>query len=65
MSLDWVIKKLATRSAAIEAGVCNLCGEKADKFRDELSEAEYDISATCQACQDGVFEKDPYVEEDE
>jgi len=62
MRLDWVMRKLETRKQAIEAGVCNLCGDKADKFRDGLSKAEYAISATCQACQDGVFEEDPYVE---
>ena len=65
MSLDWVMKKLASRKQAIEDGVCNLCGEKADKFKDGLSKAEYAISATCQACQDKLFAEDPYVEEGE
>jgi hypothetical protein len=34
---------------------CVWCGKPATEFRDELSAREYEISGTCQACQDEVF----------
>jgi len=34
---------------------CAICGEVADKFTDELSRKEFQISAMCQTCQDNVF----------
>jgi hypothetical protein len=46
--------KLFGRSAILaKAGnQCVECGKPADKFRDKLSEREYQISACCQDCQD-------------
>lgn len=41
--------------------ICNLCGEQILSFKDEVSKAEYGISATCQNCQDELFTEDPYV----
>jgi len=40
---------------AIQAGICAVCKEEANKFTDELSVAEYAISGLCQKCQDEVF----------
>ena len=36
---------------------CISCGKRADTFRDDISESEYQISCLCQACQDQVFEE--------
>ena len=44
-----------SRQEAIDEGVCATCGEKASKFRDEVSEREYQISGMCQSCQDDTF----------
>ena len=46
-----------SRSEALEAGKCVMCGEKHKGFRDVPSEREYNISAICQTCQDGMFEQ--------
>tara|TARA_R110000782_G_scaffold109936_1_gene199073 strand:+ start:920 stop:1120 length:201 start_codon:yes stop_codon:yes gene_type:complete len=34
---------------------CVICGGVADKFTDELSRKEFQISAMCQTCQDNTF----------
>jgi len=34
---------------------CATCGKVADKFTDELSRKEFQISAMCQTCQDNVY----------
>jgi uncharacterized CHY-type Zn-finger protein len=39
-------------SLAKAGNQCVQCGKLADKFRDKLSEREYQISACCQDCQD-------------
>ena len=39
-------------SLAKAGNQCVSCGKLADKFRDKLSEREYQISACCQDCQD-------------
>ena len=46
-----------SRQEAVEEGVCVTCGEEASKFRDEVSEREYQISGMCQSCQDDAFGK--------
>ncbi|MHC4835901.1 MAG: hypothetical protein ACYTCN_08200 [Planctomycetota bacterium] len=46
-----------SRQEAIEEGACATCGEEASKFRDEVSEREYQISGMCQSCQDDAFGK--------
>lgn len=43
------------RSEALQKGICVKCGEKADKFNDQLSRREYGISGFCQKCQDDIF----------
>ena len=47
------------RRLTIEANKCRPapigCGEDVERFRDTLSEREYQISGLCQACQDKVF----------
>lgn len=42
---------------AVEQGDCPLCRRKVDKdkFRDELSRKEFEISGLCQSCQDDIF----------
>lgn len=35
---------------------CPLCGDPIGKFRDRLSEREYEISGMCQNCQDTMFD---------
>jgi hypothetical protein len=44
-----------SRSLAMTGLQCVACGKRADRFRDELSAKEYDISGMCQECQDSVF----------
>ncbi len=61
--LPWILNELASRQQAIADNVCNLCGEQVLSFKDELSKAEYQISATCQNCQDELFAEDPYMED--
>jgi hypothetical protein len=39
----------------LKAGLCPRCGDKPIKFRDKISEREFDISGLCQGCQDVVF----------
>ena len=46
-----------SRQQAVEEGVCVTCGEEASKFRDEVSEREYQISGMCQSCQNDAFGK--------
>ena len=43
----------------IEAGRCPSCGKPIDdmKFKDALSEKEFEISGLCQSCQDEVFDR--------
>jgi uncharacterized CHY-type Zn-finger protein len=43
------------REQQMQSWRCVLCGKPATEFRDELSAREYEISGTCQACQDEVF----------
>ena len=35
-----------------------ICGKIAVAFRDEISAREYQISGTCQVCQDDIFVED-------
>ena len=37
------------------AGKCATCGGEVGEFKDELSQKEFDITGTCQKCQDEVF----------
>tara|TARA_R100001463_G_C3514202_1_gene220234 strand:- start:101 stop:301 length:201 start_codon:yes stop_codon:yes gene_type:complete len=60
---DEVKKLLASKEQAKLDEICNFCGEAILSFRDRESEEEYQISALCQSCQDGVFESDPFSEE--
>ena len=46
------------RVSTIKADICMLCGNKATKFKDELSLREYAISGMCQTCQDKSFGPD-------
>ena len=64
MSMEWVLQKLSARQQAIADNVCNFCGEHVLSFENKLSEAEYQISALCQNCQNEMFDDDPYVEDD-
>lgn len=41
----------------VEFGLCPMCGNKIEGFRDELSLKEYGISGLCQECQDLTFGK--------
>jgi len=34
---------------------CSICGNNINKFRDELSKKEYQITGLCQRCQDKIF----------
>jgi hypothetical protein len=43
------------RSVSIAGQGCVSCGKPADKFRDELSRKEFQISGLCQDCQDKTF----------
>lgn len=45
--------------ANVEAGRCATCGieMKDQKFRDALSQKEFEISGMCQVCQDETFGK--------
>ena len=56
-NLNYMFKRLfkKTRVEAINEGVCIICGELANNFKDKLSEKEYGISAMCQKCQDKTF----------
>lgn len=44
-----------SRTGAINANVCVICGKPATEFRDKLSKKEFGISGLCQKCQDEVF----------
>jgi hypothetical protein len=39
----------------IRNGICPTCDESVGEFRDNLSRREYEISGTCQKCQDRIF----------
>lgn len=39
----------------IKKGKCPFCEQTVGKFRDMLSEKEYEISGLCQECQDELF----------
>ena len=43
------------RRESIRQGICPMCNQPADVFRDSLSRKEYMISGMCQACQDIAF----------
>lgn len=43
------------RRESIRQGICPMCNEPADVFRDSLSRKEYMISGLCQGCQDIAF----------
>ena len=47
-----------SRSAAILGGICVMCEGPAVDFKDDLSRKEYEISGTCQECQDQIFGSD-------
>lgn len=55
--VDQLAKSIFGRSTseALKNKTCVNCGKKVDKFRDELSKKEYEISALCQKCQDGIW----------
>ena len=38
---------------------CVRCGKEAERFRDQLSEEEYQHSGLCQECQDWAFAPPP------
>lgn len=42
----------------IKFGLCPICGKKVWKFRDKLSEREFEISGMCQICQDEIFREE-------
>lgn len=44
----------------VELGKCPWCAQTVDleKFRDEKSLVEFDISGLCQTCQDGFFNQE-------
>lgn len=48
-------KFLSDIDIAKKTGYCVLCGEEIKEFRDEKSLKEYNISGTCQECQDLLF----------
>lgn len=64
-NMDWLMGKLNDKKQAIRDEVCNLCGEPVLSFKDEISKREYGISGMCQNCMDDVFEKDPFVEDED
>lgn len=39
----------------IENKLCPICGKKIERFRDQKSIKEYEISGMCQKCQDEIF----------
>jgi hypothetical protein len=43
---------------AIDAGKCPTCSKPVGKFRNAISQREFEISGMCQKCQDSVFGKD-------
>jgi hypothetical protein len=45
----------AGRLAALAANRCVRCGDTVREFRDDVSRAEYRLSALCQPCQDFAF----------
>jgi hypothetical protein len=59
--LDELIKVLSEPEVAVRNcraradRTCKLCGGPARRFRDAISEFEYQISAICQGCQDKYF----------
>lgn len=50
-----VFKIFPKALANIKDGVCPTCGKTITRFKDTLSEREYQISGMCQECQDSVF----------
>lgn len=42
-------------------GYCNICGSKVlhNSFEDEISMEEFTISATCQVCQNKIYNQNP------
>lgn len=40
-----------SRTDAIKQDICLICKQPATEFSNELSQQEYTLSATCQACQ--------------
>jgi len=43
------------RSICLANHECVTCGGPAMEFKDEVSKREYQISGTCQSCQDKLF----------
>lgn len=39
-------------------GKCPTCSKPIEKFRNQISQREFQISGMCQKCQDSVFGKD-------
>ena len=50
------------RRESIRSDICNLCGEPAKDFHDDLSRKEYTISGMCQKCQDLAFVNDDGIQ---
>lgn len=55
LSMAWFGRSV---SVAKVANQCVCCGKPANKFRDKLSQKEYQISGFCQLCQDKTFVND-------
>lgn len=55
--IENLLTKMAgvSRQDAAAQRVCTMCKGPAEKFTDELSKKEYQISGLCQACQDKIF----------
>ena len=41
----------------VKSNSCTWCGKEDVKFKDKLSETEYQISGLCQTCQDETFKE--------
>ena len=44
-----------TRDEAQSKSICVSCKTPVNKFKDDISKREYQLSAFCQKCQDNVF----------
>ena len=45
---------------AIQINLCQLCGDDAAAFTDEVPRREYAITGACQRCQDEIFAEPEY-----
>jgi hypothetical protein len=58
MNIDIIKQVLPEVAELIGEGRCPICKQEVDKkFRDKLSEVEFEISGLCQKCQDNIFGK--------